>query len=315
MRVRWEAQFGLLAAIWGLSFLFIKVGDQSLAPLQVALARVLFGSATLLLVLAIRREALPRGWRLWIHLATAAFLVNVVPFSLFAYGETQVTSVAAGIWNATTPLLTLVVAMAVLPEERPTAQRVMGLGVGFAGVLVLLGLWHAPVGGALLGNLACLGAAAGYAAGFPYVRRNISGRSESVVAISAGQILCATVELAVITALFTHVPSSISVKVVGSVLSLGVLGTGMAYVLYFNVIRAAGATVASTVTYVIPLFATAAGVLLLGERLTWDQPVGGLIVLLGVALSQGLLDLSRFRRLRRSEPDRYSSSPGTSSGS
>lgn len=89
----------------------------------------------------------------------------------------------------------------------------------------------------------------------------------------------------------------------------------MAYVLYFNVIRAAGATVASTVTYVIPLFATAAGVLLLGERLTWDQPVGGLIVLLGVALSQGLLDLSRFRRLRRSEPDRYSSSPGTSSGS
>lgn len=106
MRVRWEAQFGLLAAIWGFSFLFIKVGDQSLAPLQVALARVLFGSATLLLVLAIRREALPRGWRLWIHLATAAFLVNVVPFSLFAYGETQVTSVAAGIWNATTPLLT-----------------------------------------------------------------------------------------------------------------------------------------------------------------------------------------------------------------
>jgi len=251
-------QFVLLSAIWGfgLSFMFIKVGDQGPAPLQVAFGRLLCGAATLMIVLAVRREGLPRDPRVWRHLAVAALLVNALPFSLFAYAETHVTSVIAGMWNATTPLLTLLVAMLVLPEERPSSERVLGIGIGFAGVLVLLGIWHAPTGGALLGNLACLAAAAGYALGFPYVRRNLSGRPESSVALSTGQLLCGAAALALITPFLTTSPASLPLPVAASVLSLGVLGTGLAYILNFGVIQAAGATSASTVTYVIPLFST-----------------------------------------------------------
>ncbi|PZR99669.1 MAG: EamA family transporter [Candidatus Nephthysia bennettiae] len=283
----WQGQFVLLSAIWGLSFLFIKVGDQGLAPMQVALARLLFGAATLLAILAVRRERLPRGARTWAHLAVAGLLFNAVPFSLFAYGETLVTSVVAGIWNATTPLLTLLVTMAALREERPSRERILGLGIGFAGVLVLLGSWQGLGGGALAGDLACLGAASCYGLGFAYVRRYLTGRPESAVALSAAQVLCGTVEVAVVTPLLSSVPAVPSPAVILSLAALGVLGTGLAYVLNYGIIRAAGPTVASTVTYLIPLFSTAAGVLFLGEHIGWKEPIGGLVVIVGVAVAQG----------------------------
>ena len=112
--------------------------------------------------LAAARDRLPRGRGVWLHLAVASLLANVLPFTLFAYGEQHVTSVLAGIWNATTPLMTLLVVLAALPEERPSWQRLAGLGVGFAGVLVVLGAWRGVGTDELLGNLACLGAAACY---------------------------------------------------------------------------------------------------------------------------------------------------------
>jgi drug/metabolite transporter (DMT)-like permease len=285
--LRWQGQFVLLSAIWGLSFLFIKVGDQGLAPMQVALARLLFGAATLLAILAVRREPLPRGRRTWAHLAVAGLLFNAIPFSLFAYGETLVTSVVAGIWNATTPLLTLLVTMAALRDERPSRERILGLGIGFAGVLVLLGFWQGVGGGALAGNLACLGAASCYGLGFAYVRRHLTGRSESAVALSAAQVLCGTVEVGLVTPLLSSVPAVPSPAVILSLAALGILGTGLAYVLNYGIIRAAGPTVASTVTYLIPLFSTAAGVLFLGEHIGWKEPIGGLVVIVGVAVAQG----------------------------
>ncbi|GAC1511572.1 MAG: DMT family transporter [Chloroflexota bacterium] len=292
--VPWQARLVLLGAIWGMSFLFIKVGDEALAPLQVALARLIFGTATLLAILAVRREALPRDRTLWAHLAVAALLFNVLPFSLFAYGETLTTSVLAGILNATTPLLTLPIAMLTLPEERPTRNRILGLIVGFTGVLVVFGIWHVTGGHALLGNLACLAAAACYGVGFPYLRKHIAGRPESSVVLSAAQLLCATVELALVVPFLTKAPTTLPVKVLASVVALGVLGTGIAYVLNYGLIRDAGATNASTVTYVIPLFATLAGVLFLQEHLTWNEPAGAVVVIAGVALTQ-----DRFRIARR----------------
>ncbi len=289
----WQAQFVVLAAIWGSSFLFIKVGDEALAPLQVTLGRMVCGALTLVLVVAARREGLPRGLRAWGRLAVAAFLLNALPFSLFAYGETQTTSVLAGIWNATAPLFTLLVAMATLPDERPSATRIAGLAVGFLGVLVVLGPWQGLDGETLPGNLACLGAAVSYGFGFPYARKHLAGRPESTVALAAGQLLCGTAELAVVTPFLTHTPHALPVRVVVSVVALGVLGTGLAYILNYGLIRAAGATLASTVTYVIPLFATVEGVAVLGERLTWYDPIGAAVVILGVAVSQGWVAVAR----------------------
>lgn len=289
----WPARFVLLAAIWGSSFLFIKVGDAALRPLQVTLGRMVFGAATLLPILAARREGLPRAPRVWGHLAVAALLLNALPFSLFAYGELHTTSVLAGIWNATTPLFAFPVALLMLREERPTAARTAGLAIGFLGVLVVLGVWQGFGGQALFGNLACLAAAVSYGIGFPYTRKYLAGRPESTVALATGQLLCGTVWLALVTPILAGVPAALPpAPAIASVVALGALGTGIAYILNYGLIRDAGATVASTVTYVIPLFSTVEGVIVLREPLTWYEPVGAAIVILGVAVSQGRLRIA-----------------------
>ena len=297
--VPWQVQFVLLSAIWGCSFLFIKVGDQALAPVQVALGRLLCGSVTLLIIVSLRSERLPRGLRVWGHLSVAALLLNAAPFTLFAYGETRISSVLAGIWNATTPLLTLLVAMMALPDEHPSKEKIAGLLAGFAGVLVVLGFWRGGGGQDPLGTICCVAAAACYSLGFPYARRYLTGRPESTLALSSAQLLCGTAIVAILTPFLSTSHGTLTAPVVGSVAVLGALGTGLAYVLNYGVIRGAGATAASTVTYLIPVFSTLAGVLILREPATWNQPVGALIVLGGAALAGG-----RVRVRERSGPPR-----------
>jgi len=293
VRLPWQARFVLLAAIWGSSFLFIKVGDGSLRPLQVTLGRMVFGAVTLLIILVARREGLPRAPRVWGHLAVAALLLNALPFSLFAYGELHTTSVLAGIWNATTPLFAFPLALLMLREERPSAARVVGLAIGFIGVLVVLGVWQGFGDHALLGNLACLGATVSYGCGFPYTRKYLAGRPGSTVALAGGQLLCGTAALALVTPLLTDLPTTVPpVSVIASVVALGVFGTGIAYILSYGLIRDVGSTTASTVTYIIPLFSTVEGVIVLGEKLAWHEPVGAAVVILGVAVSQGRLRLA-----------------------
>jgi drug/metabolite transporter (DMT)-like permease len=282
----WLPPFLILAAVWGCSFVFIKLSVAEFSPLQVALGRVLVGALVLCGWLAVTRDRLPRGRTVWLHLGVVSLLANTLPFTLFAYGEQHITSVLAGIWNATTPLMTLVVVLAALPAERPTWQRLAGLGTGFAGVLVVLGAWRGIAGDQLLGNLACLAAAACYGLAFPYVKRFLSVRDESAAALAAGQLLAATAVLGVACLLFTGAPGAVSAKGVGSLLALGALGTGIAYVLAYRLVELAGATTSSTVTYVIPVFSTAAGVVVLSEPLSWNQPVGALVVLAGIAVSR-----------------------------
>jgi drug/metabolite transporter (DMT)-like permease len=278
--------FVALSAIWGSSFLFIKVADRAVPPTGVALVRVAVGALTLLCVLGLQRVALPRGRVVWAHLAVVALIGNALPFSLIAYGETKISSVLAGIWNATTPLLTLLVVMVILREERPTRSRTLGLAIGFAGVVCLLGPWSGLSGGPLVGSLACFGAAALYAVAFPYTRRYLTPLGLPAASLAAGQLMCASLELALVAPLLDHHVGHATAAVVASLLALGALGTGIAYVLSYGLIQRAGATTASTVTYLIPVFATALGIIVLGESLQWNEPVGAAIVLFGVAVSQ-----------------------------
>lgn len=287
----WLPEFLLLSSIWGSSFLFIKVGVDDLAPLQVAFARCALGALALVAILVVRRDRLPRGRRVWLHVFAIATLFNSVPFALFAFGETKVSSIVAGISNSTTPLWVLLVSLAVLPEEPPTRRRVLGLVVGFAGVLVVLGPWRS-IGGELAGYAACFAAAACYGVAFPYTRRVLTDRPESAVSLSAAQVLCGTLQLAPFLAT-TSAPDRYPLDAVLSIVALGAGGTGIAYVLNYDLIRRAGAQVASTVTYVVPLFATVLGVAVLGEHLSWNLPVGALVVLTGVALTQGRLSRPR----------------------
>jgi len=284
----WRTAFVALAAIWGASFLFIKVGVRDLAPLQVAWSRCAIGALVLLGWLAASREALPRDRGLLAHTAVAGLLFCSVPFSLFAWAEQEVSSIVAGIYNAATPLLTIPALLLLVPSERPTRERILALLVGFAGVVVVLGPWDASGGGPIDRQLACLLSAACYGLGFAYLRRFVSARSESGVALSALQLGWATLQLTPF-ALLGGVPSTLGADVIGSMLALGALGSGLAYVLNFAILRETGPSTASSVTYLVPLFATVFGITLLGEALTWHQPVGAAVVLLGVAIAQGRL--------------------------
>ncbi|MEU8250023.1 DMT family transporter [Nonomuraea sp. NPDC048916] len=298
---RWLPGFLLLAAVWGNSFFFIKVAVAHLHPLQVSFGRMVVGAFALLVALAIGRRALPRDPRLWGHFQVASVVLTTLPFTLFAYGEQYVSSVVASIWNATTPLCTLAFTL-VLRAEKPTRGRVAGLGLGFAGVMVVLGIWQPMAGGQLEGSLACFGAAVCYGVGGAYMGRFITGRRpEPAVVLAAGQLLSGAVQLGVVT-LAAGVPlvnTAAPAPVWWSLLALGGLGTGVAYLLLYWVQAQAGVTTTSTVTYLLPVFATVSGVVLLGETLSWNQPVGALVIMVAIALTQGTL---RFTRRRDAVP-------------
>lgn len=280
----WRAQFFALAAVWGSSFLCIKVLGRHWPPIYIALGRITLGALFLLLIVAVRRTPVPRG-RVWGHLAVNAVLMNAGPFTLYAYGETKVSSVLAGLWNATTPLITLVVLLAVMRDERPDARNLAALAAGFAGVAVLIAPWNGLGGSALVGDLECLGAALCYGMGGPYTRRFLSARPESGVALAAAQLSLAALGLAVIAPLVATPSLRIDAGTLSAVLVLGILCSGVAYVLMYAIVRAAGAGTFSTVTYVIPVVSTALGVIVLGEPLTWNEPVGAAIVLTAMAFS------------------------------
>jgi drug/metabolite transporter (DMT)-like permease len=286
----WLPSFLALAAIWGTSFLFIKVGVRELHPLWLTFARVAAGTATLLVVLAVTRDRLPRDPRLWAHVFVVAALGVSVPFTLFGFGEQRVSSVLAGIWNAATPLVAL--PLAVFRTEALTRRRAVGLATGFAGVLVVLGVWRGVGGTQLTGQLMCFGAAMCYAVAIPYQKKFVASSASSGVALATMQLLLALAQLIVVAPLLAGAPPaplSLSLPVVLCVLALGALGTGLAFVLNLRVIRVAGASTSASVTYLMPVIATLVGVSILGEHLQWNQPVGAAVVLAGVAISQGAL--------------------------
>ncbi len=284
------------ALIWGCSFLFIKLGLEALSPVHVAFGRQALGAVTLLALAAVARVRLPRDRGTWAHLFVVALLLNSVPATLFAFGETHVSSVVAGIINAVTPLATILATFVAFRSERPTAATVAGILVGFGGILVVVGIWNGAGSSETLGVLACLGAITCYGIGFPYIRRNLAPRGEGPLALATGQITLAALQLLPFALLDRSPVGELTPRVLGGMLALGALGTGIAYVWSFQVIERAGATTASTVTYLTPLVAIAVGALLLGEPLSLNQPLGGLVVLVGVALAQGRLGFAARRR-------------------
>lgn len=263
-----------------------------------AFARLAAGAVALLLVAAATRTRLPRRARTWGHLFVLALFLNSAPFTLFSYGETHISAVLAGIINALTPLATLLAALTIFRLQRPNPGIIAGLAIGFAGVLVVVGVWHELGGGELLGIGACLGAVACYGVAFPYSHGHLAGLADPPVALATGQVLCGAVQLLPLAAIAGHVHHHIPGSSLLALAALGVLGSGVAYILNFHVVNHAPATVASSVTYLIPLFAIIVGAAFLNEPVTWHEPVGGLLILVGAAISQ-----ERFHRRRGESPE------------
>lgn len=287
-------QFVLTGVVWGSSFLFIAVALTGMTPAQVAGGRLLFGALALGAVVAIRRERLPRSRRVWGHLCVLAVTFCVIPFLLFAWAEQHVSSGLASIFNATTPIMTAIMAAAVFRVERLRAGQIVGIAIGIAGVAVIIAPGAvSEVGDSTVAQLALLGATACYGVSLAYMRRFLGDAGLSGIAFAFGYIGPAALLMVLLSPVILAEPIRPSVPVIASIVALGVLGTGLAYVWNQNTLRAWGPTRASTVTYVTPVVGVTLGILVLGERLTWNEPVGAAVVFLGILLVQERVRLRR----------------------
>lgn len=280
------ARLALLALIWGSAFLWIKLAIRGFSPVEVTFARLALGAAVLFPIMLARREAPPRSARMWAHITVAALFGNAVPYLLFAVAEQTVASSTAGIINATTPLWTVLLALAVRHQKSVTSWQAAGLIVGFGGALLIFSPWGSSSSVASAGGLECLAASVSYAISYIYMDRYVARRGLSPVTLSACQLLVASIMLAVTLAIAgARAPHFTAVSVAGVVI-LGVIGTGIAYVLNYQIITSEGATIASTVTYLLPVVAIVLGVVVLGEDVTAVVIVGIALVLAGVALTR-----------------------------
>ena len=279
-------RIGLLALIWGSAFLWIKLADRGFSPVEVTLARLALGAAVLFAIVLARREKIPRPGRLWAHIAVAALFANAVPYLLFAVAEQTVDSSTAGIINATTPLWTVVLALAVRHQKSVTSWQAAGLIVGFAGAVLIFTPWHTTGGLFSAGGLECLAASVSYAVSYIYMDRFLARRGIGPVVLSACQLAAAAVMLAIALAVTGAPTPHVTAESVAAIAVLGIIGTGFAYVLNYQIITSEGATVASTVTYLLPVVAIVLGIVVLGESITAIVVAGIALVLLGVALTR-----------------------------
>ena len=291
MRKSWLPAYLALGLVWGCSFIFIKLGLEFLTPFGVAFVRCALGAITLLIVVKLMKINLPKEKSTWYKLWVVAMLLNVAPGILFAYAQLHVTSVLAGIINATTPLATLVVMLIAFREEKLKAEQIYGLLLGGLGVMVVLGIWEGIGDNQLTGVIALLIAVTCYGISFPYSKRNIIPLGLKPEAAATTQLI-----MAAITLLPFYLYDGISQDNyrpanIFAMLALGILGSGFAYIWNFSIIAAAGSSIASSVTYLTPVVAVFVGWLFLGEVIVWHEPVGALLVILGAAVSQG-----RFKR-------------------
>ncbi|MEE6272824.1 DMT family transporter [Georgenia wangjunii] len=291
--------FALLALIWGSSFLLIKVALDGLSPAQVTLGRLVCGALALAGVMVVTRRRWPRGAAVWGHLTAISIVLCVAPFLLYSWAGQYIPSGLSSIYNATTPVTTLLVGLALLPDERLTRRRTVGLLAAGAGVVVVAAPWSALAGyrgeNVLLAQAACLGATTCYGLAFVYNRRILRGYDYDPTTIAASQVGVAAVIMLVLAPAVAATPVALTVPVTASIVVLGAVGTGLAYVWNTTIIRAWGAAPASTVTYLTPVVGVALGVLVLGEELHWNEPVGAVLVILGVLVSQGRLVAPRPR--------------------
>ena len=271
----------LLSAIWGSSFLFIKLGVEVLEPSVVVLGRLVFGALFLAALLPGRGGLRPLRGRL-VPLVVLGALNNAIPFWLLGFAETRLPTGLTAVIQAAAPIFTVILASRMDVSQRVRGTRLIGIGVGFVGVTLLVGVQS---GDNLVAAFAVLGVALCYAVSVLYAGRTVRGIPP--LQVSLGQLACAAALMAPFG--LAQLPStSPPAKVWFAVIALGVLGSGIAYLLYFAIIASAGASRAILVTYLVPAFALVYGAVFLDEAVTATALVGLLLILGGTALATGL---------------------------
>lgn len=286
-------RFAVLALVWGSSFLFMKVAIQGMSAVQVTAGRLVFGSLMLIALMAVGRRAWPRDPRLLAKISVLSVLLCVAPFLLFGWAAQHLPSGLSSIFNATTPIMTLLVGVVALPTERLTRGRIWGFVVALVGVLVVAGPWRIDLSGGgttfLLAQLACLGATLCYGLGAVYSRTILRDTTIESRTMAATQITIGAGIALVLVAAVGRTPMTITPAVLASIIALGALGTGLAYVWFNDIIRAWGAPIAASVTYLTPVVGVVLGAIVLREEVHWNEGVGAVVVIVGILLTQGML--------------------------
>jgi drug/metabolite transporter (DMT)-like permease len=288
----WLPIYLALGVVWGCSFIFIKLGLEFLTPFGVAFGRCALGALTLLAWAKYKGIALPKSKRVLFHLWVVSLLLNVIPGVFFALAQTEVTSVLAGIINAVTPLMTLIAIMVVTRDEKPKLYQVVGILIGFTGVLTVLGAWKGLGDNPLWAILILLAAVTCYGFSFPYSRRFVLPHKLAPESIAAGQVTLGALTLLPFFIYNGVEKYEYQTAPVLAMIALGVFGSGFAYIWNFKVMALAGSAIASSVTYLTPVVAVIVGVIFLQEKIHWYEPVGALIVLLGAAIGQNRIKFS-----------------------
>ena len=281
----------ILSILWGGSFFFIEVLVEHLPPLTIVTLRVGLAAITLWLIILARKYEIPSTLKAWTALIIVGFLNNALPFTLITWGQTHINSGLSSIFNATTPFFTVLVAGALLADERVTQNKLLGVLIGILGVSILIGLDALKgITGSLFGQLAVLGAAISYAFAGVFARR-FKALGISPLMVATGQVTTAAFMLIPLTILIDK-PWNLTLPptpIIGAMLGLALLSTVVAYILYFRLIASAGATNAALVTFIIPISAILLGVFILGETFTATQALGMVLIGLGLIVMDGRL--------------------------
>ena len=287
-RLEWSLLV-LLGILWGGSFFFGEVALAELQPFTIVLGRVSLAAVALVILVYLLGHRLPADPRLWGAFFIMGALNNLIPFSLIVWGQTQIASGFAAILNATTPLFTVILAHLLTKEEKMNINKIFGALFGLAGVTFMIG--PEIVDGLELydlGQIAILGAALSYSFAGLFGRRF---KDQPPIVTASGQVTATTAMMLPIVLVFDQpwtlpTPSAVTV---GSVVTLALLCTALAYVIYFRILATAGATNLLLVTFLVPVSAVLLGVLILGEELASKHVIGMSLIALGLASVDGRL--------------------------
>ena len=294
MRLRDFGILFLLGSIWGASYLFIKVAVGVFPPATLVLGRVLIAGGLSWLILKLQGSGLPRDRRDWLSFAGTGLLNGALPYTLITWGEQFVDTGITAILIASSPIFTVIFAQFFLPDERLTPSKALGILLGFLGVAALVGPDALRgVGDSLLGDVAIVAAAISYGAAFIWTRLRM--RQVAPMQATTGQLLMATLYILPVALIVDRpwtldlAPTTQTLSAILALLALAIVGTSLAYLLYYWLVRQVGATQTSLVTYISPFTSIVWGVLLLGERLTVSDFVGFALILAGLAVINGLV--------------------------
>jgi drug/metabolite transporter (DMT)-like permease len=287
----------MLGAIWGASFLFIKIGVSQMGPMTFATARVLIGSGLLYIFCRLNRAPWPRDARVWGRFAVMGALGILVPFAAISWGTQFIPSGLSAILNASMPLFTVIIAM-VWGDEGASLTRVLGVLLGFVGIALLtLPELQGGIRAALLGEIAIVLASLSYAIAIVYARGVL--RDQPPLVASFGQVSMGCLfflPLALLERPWTMSPST---EAIGAMIAIGALGTAVAYVIYYRLLQSVGATMTSIVTYIVPVFGVFWGRVILSEHLSWHAFAALGLIFAGLGL------------IRRAPPQKIESSERT----